>query len=417
LPADVNNFLPPPIPDQKDLTVKGLLENVPLTRDKLDASNTRVARSLFELGKNYQERLEDYASAADAYETSLKRFPDSLYAGELYLNLSFCYRKLGNNEKADYYKNLLVNRFAKSKFTQLALHPEAMEPSKKDPAATRRYEDIYNLFIEGHFDQAVAEKKQADSVYGTNYWSPQLLYIQAVYYIKKREDSTAITILQQIMSQYPGSPLKGRAATMVDVLKRRKQIENYLTNLHIQREKEDTEIVVYDDPHIIRHAVDSTEHPAAVNRDRTRITVQKAVLDSSKKAPPPVTNGTFTIDPLSSQEVMMVLTKVDPVYISEAKNAMARYTEENFYTQHITVTRDTLDQDRQLILFSEFPTADDAIKFMNRLKHDAPSEISWLPPAKYAFYIISGANLDLLGRNKNLQSYLDLLNKKFPGKF
>ncbi|HVZ96208.1 MAG TPA: tetratricopeptide repeat protein [Chitinophagaceae bacterium] len=416
-PADVNNFLPPVIPEQKDLSVKGLLENVPLTKEKMDESNTKVSKSLFELGKNYQTKLEDYSAAIDVYEKSLKRFPDSLYAGELYLNLSFCYRKLGDNEKADYYKNLLVNKFAKSRFTQLALHPEAMEPSKKDPAATKRYEDIYNLFIEGNFEKAVEEKKKADSIYGANYWSPQLLYIQSVYYIKKREDSTAISILQQIINQYPASPLKSKAVTMIDVLKRRKQIEAYLTNLKIQREKEDTEIVVYDDPHLIKHMVDTTARAQQVTQDHTRIIAQKVYVDSSKKAPPPVSNGTFMIDPLSPQNVMMVLTKVDPVYISEAKNAMARYSEENFYSQQITVTKDTLDKDRQLIVFSQFPTADDAIKFVNRLKHDAPSEISWLPPAKYAFYIISGPNLDLLKQNKNLQSYLDLLNKKYPGKF
>ena len=58
-----------------------------------------------------------------------------------------------------------------------------------------------------------------------------------------------------------------------------------------------------------------------------------------------------------------------------------------------------------------------AIKYMDKLKRDAPSEISWLPAAKYSFYIISGSNLDLLKQNKNLQNYIDLLNKKYPGKF
>ena len=159
---------------------------------------------------------------------------------------------MGDLAKADYYKNLLINKFDKSKFTQLALHPEAMEPSKKDPAATKRYEDIYNLFIEGDFEKAVDEKLKADSVYGKNYWSPQLLYIESVYYIRKREDSTAINVLQQIITQYPTSPLKEKAVTMIDVLKRRSEIENYLTNLKVERVKEDSQIIVYDDPSIIR---------------------------------------------------------------------------------------------------------------------------------------------------------------------
>jgi TolA-binding protein len=406
------------IPVQTDLSVEGLLANVPVTKEKLDESNKKVSKSLFQLGKDYQNMLEDYSAAIDAYDSSLKRFPDSLYAGELYLNLSFCYRKLGDLAKADYYKNLLIKKFDKSKFTQLALHPEAMEPSKKDPAATKRYEDIYNLFIEGDFEKALDEKLKADSLYGANYWSPQLLYIESVYYIKKREDSSAINVLKQIVTQYPTSPLKEKAITMIDVLKRRADIENYLTNLKVERVKEDSQIIVYDDPSIIRNRMEQdTTRMLSIKPNNTIVTPEKVYLDSSKRAPAIIKNSTFTIDPLSTQYVMMVLTKVDPVYSTEAKNAFSRYNGENFYNQKIEIEKDTLDKDRTLLIFTQFETADLAIKYLDKLKRDAPSEISWLPAAKYSFYIISGPNLELLKENKDLQSYVDLLNKKYPGKF
>ena len=109
---------------------------MPLTKEKMDVSNTKVSTSLFQLGKNYQNLLEDYSAAVETYERSLQRFPDSLYKGELYLNLSYCYRKLGNLQKADYYKHLLLNKFEKSKYAQFVIHPESMDPSKKDTAAT-----------------------------------------------------------------------------------------------------------------------------------------------------------------------------------------------------------------------------------------------------------------------------------------
>jgi hypothetical protein len=115
--------------------------------------------------------------------------------------------------------------------------------------------------------------------------------------------------------------------------------------------------------------------------------------------------------------VLVVLNKVDPVYSTEAKNAFTRYNRENFYSQNIEITKDTLDKDRTLLVFSQFLTADEAIKYMNKLKRDAPAEISWLPAEKYSFYIISAPNLDLLKQNKNLAGYIELLNKKYPGKF
>ncbi|MEO8415583.1 MAG: tetratricopeptide repeat protein [Ginsengibacter sp.] len=414
---EVNSMKIVPIDVQTDVSPEGLLANVPDTKEKLDASNSKVSISLFALGKGYQNLLEDYNSAIETYERSLQRFPDSLYAGELYLDLSYCYRKLGDLAKADYYKNLLLHKFEKSRFTQLALHPEAMDPSKKDTAATRRYEKIYDLFIEGDFENAIKDKAQADSVYGANYWSPQLLYIESVYYVRKRDDSTAIKILTQIIDQYPTSPLKPKAATMIDVLKRRSSIENYLTNLTIERAKEDSQIIVYNDPSIIKRALPDTAYINNIKRSNGVITPGKVIIDSAFRAPTTIRNTTFIIDPLAVQNVMMVLTKVDPVYSSEARNAFNRYNREKFYPQVIDITKDTLDKERTLLVFSQFETADEAIKYMDKLKRAAPAEISWLPAGKYSFYIISGTNLDLLKENKNLQSYIDLLSKKYPGKF
>ena len=37
--------------------------------------------------------------------------------------------------------------------------------------ATHQYEKIYDAFIEGRFDEAIAQKKVADSVYGDKYWT------------------------------------------------------------------------------------------------------------------------------------------------------------------------------------------------------------------------------------------------------
>ena len=405
------------IPYQNDISIEGLLANVPLTKTAMDTSNSKIARSLFQLGKNYQELLEDYPAAIETYQRSLKRFPDSLYNGELYLNLSYCYRKIGNLEQADYYKNLLLSKFQKTVYAQYVIHPESFNPTEKDTAASHRYDDIYNLFIEGRFDSALQQKHIADSLYGKTYWNPQLLYIQSVYYIQKRQDSAAIHTLHEIIDNYPKSPMKDRAAKMIEVLGKRASIEKYLTNLNVVRENPDSQIVVYDDARIINNVqgpVILKQKPIAGNGI---VKPGKATLNPDKKLPPPVKNAEFIFDPNEPQDVMMILTKVDPVYSSEARNAFNRYNSQNNYSSNIQIVRDTLDTNRILLIFSPFDNADAAMKYMQQLKMAAPSEISWLPAQKYVFYIISDANLELLKDKKNLQSYIDLLNKKYPGKF
>jgi tetratricopeptide (TPR) repeat protein len=405
----------PSKPYQQDISVEGLMANIPLTRPLMDTSNTKVSRSLFQLGKNYQNLLEDYPAAIDAYQQSLKRFPDSLHNGELYMNLSYCYQKIGNQQMADYYKNLLLKNFAGSNYAQLVLHPEIFNSAEKDTAAAHRYDQIYNLYIEGNFAEANKEKNAADSLYGQSYWNPQLLYIQSVYYIQKRQDSAAMNVLHQIINQYPTSPMKEKAATMLDVLNKRDSIENYLTHLNVTRAKEDSQVVVFDESKKV-NVNPAVKNEAPVIKNET-IQPQKPVINPEKKLAPPVKNAQFSFNPTDSQNVLMVLTKVDPVYVSEARNAFNRFNSQSAATNQIQIVKDTLDSERSFLVFSEFIDADEAIKYLDKLKQQSPVQVSWLPAQKYRFYIISESNLELLKQNKNLQGYIDLLNKKYPGKF
>lgn len=406
----------PSTPYQQDISVEGLVANVPLTKPALDTSNSKVARSLFQLGKNYQNLLEDYSAAIASYQESLKRFPDSLYGGELYMNLSFCYQKMGNQQLGDYYKTLLVKHFGNSNYAQYLLHPEIFNPIEKDTAASNRYDRIYNLFIEGNFDEAIREKNAADSLYGKSYWNPQLLYIQSVYYIQKREDSSAMNVLNQIVSEYPTSPVREKAATMIEVLSRRDSIEKYLTNLDVVRAKPDSQIVVFDQSKVVNNikAPQNNEKPVLKNEE---IKPGKVEISPEKKQPAPIKNAGFTFDALEPQNVLMVLRKVDPVYSSEARNAFNRFNSQSIATNKIAVVKDTLDDEHTLLVFSQFDDAVAALKYLDKVKQAAPSQISWLPAQKYSFYIISDSNLQLLKENKNLQNYIDLLNKKYPGKF
>jgi hypothetical protein len=140
------------------------------------------------------------------------------------------------------------------------------------------------------------------------------------------------------------------------------------------------------------------------------------VKDTSSIKPVAVT-AAFSIEPEKSQYVAMILYKVDGTYINEAKNAFGRYNRESYLTQNLVVTRDVLDAERALLLFSKFEDAQTAMAYYDKIKKAAPNEISWLPPNKYSFIIISEQNLQVLKTNKDLESYRKLLNSTFGNKF
>ena len=94
--------------------------------------------------------------------------------------------------------------------------------------------------LEGRFDEAAKEKLQLDSLYGEKYWTPQLMYIEALYYIHYRYDSIGKVTLNKIIAGYKGTTMGAKAENMLRVLNERERIEAYLRNLHIQRMAEDS---------------------------------------------------------------------------------------------------------------------------------------------------------------------------------
>jgi len=411
---------------QKEISFESLLANIPLTVESMNSSNKLLAKSLFELAQLYQQDLEDYEQAIIEYEHSLKRYPDSLYDGELYLGLSFCYSKLGKKDKAAEYKKLLSQNFVGSHSEILLNNPTTLTSKSKNTEGTNKYNTIYNLFIEGKFEEALSEKKKADSIYGNNLWTPQLLYIEAVFYIKQRKDSIAIDLLGKINTLYPLSNIAQKTATMIDVLKRRTSIEEYLSKLEITRVPDnlsENNIGPIDSTKNNKNLIPSTPNSkdssnqktsiGGLSKDIVNLSVQPA-RDSIDKATIPSSKYLFNGD--ATHKVIMILNKVDGTYINESKNSLDRYVRSNFPNQQIALTKDAIDKDNIIFLFSDFNNIQTSYEFLLKIKKVTFEELSWLPINKYSFYPISEENLVVLKTKKDIAEYISWLKKNYPYK-
>ncbi len=392
------------------LTFEDMYANLPLTPELLQKSNDSLQAALFELGKIYIQEIENCNLGTTTLEELRTRFPEFTNMDEVLFNLYFCYNKNGDKAKADAIKKLLGEKYAASNFTTI-INTGKNPKASVNTEATKAYEKIYDLFIEGKFEQAIADKKTADSQYGKNYWTPQLLYIESVYYIKQREDSTAITVLNSILSQFPNTPIAARATNLLDVLGRRVQIEEELRKMNVTRDTSGTyrpPIVVTQPPKPLMDT-SSTKPPVVTNPKPLTDTV------STK---PPVVNSPYKFNAAEPQYVVLLLNKVDPVFCNEARNAFMRFNRNTYYNKTMTADLVEIDAENRILLMSPFKDAADAMVYVESVKPRTPSEIlPWLKGGKYSFLILSESNLELLKLNKNLETYKAFLNQYFPGKF
>lgn len=435
------------VAEDKEITPESLFKNIPLDDLKMGESNGRLLKALLDNALTFQNQLEDYPSAIEIYELILKRFPESAEAEYALFHLSYCYKKIGNNAAADIMAKRLLQEYPSGKLSQQL--KQGSLPKTKDPA-TLRYENIYNLFIEGEFDRAKEEKLKADKDLGNSYWTPQLLYIEAIYYTKVKQDSVAIQRLKDISRLFPTSPLAEKAATMAEVLSRRREIEAYLSNLTVDRGIEDLQVGAdVDKMSPIKSITSQAIRPAAPtaplsgNQMELKSAIDNRLISAGKEStlPTPVApvrapisskpiqlgagatasgfqGKSYRFNPNDTAYLVLVLNKVDPIFVNESRNAFLRYNQMLSLKRPLTIQVSKLNDPINLLLFGPFINADEAITYMDRVRPVTASRIlPWIPANKFSYSIISPANLALLMESKDLEGYSSFLKEIYPDKF
>ena len=402
--------------ENKDASIESLMENIPLTQDAKQSSNQKIMNALMSNGYVFQYYLEDYPSAIEAYESMRKRFPDSTVSEDLLFHLNNCYNKVGAYAKADSIIRRLEKEYPNGKFTKKLT---AAPIKKRKNPATDAYDNIYQTFLSGRFEEALQKKNEADSLYGKNFKNPQLMFVEAIYYIKQKQDSIAIHRLTNIVSLFSQTDIANKAATMINVLKKRTEIEAYLTNLEVERQPEiETRKVDLNNTNIAQtDRIKKDAIPSPVNKELSKnMAINEAAI--IKPAVQLIENDTYQFNEADTQYAAVILTKVDRMFVNEAKNAFNRFNQEKFYGERIALNITPLNDDVQLILFGPFDNAGLATNFVDQTKPSTSSRIlPWLTADKYSFSIISPSNLELLLKKKNIEAYQKMLLELLPGKF
>ena len=401
-----------------EIGYEALLKNVPLTPMQLDESNNLIQSATMQMSTAYLEGLEDYPTVIETLEKFLERYPATTNLSQALFQLYYSYTKTGDQAKAEQILKMMQEKYPGSDYEKLATNSKngtINDPQKAD--MTARYDAIYAQFIEGRFEEALAQKKTADSLYSINYWTPQLLYIESVYFIRQRQDSAAKSALQKITELFPTSPMAAKAKTLIDVLSRRNEIENYLTNLQINRPIEDSSVV----DTLSQPPVTVAPPPVIVTIPEQKQTVVKPVeiaRDTIQSKPVQPKNTAYSFNPELPHAVVIVMDKVDPVYVSESRNAFNRYNKEKYYNKVIDINNQVLNDSTKLVIMTNFENASTALEYLEKTKKAAATEIvPWLPAGKYNFILISTTNLEILKTKKDIREYRKFLIQSFPGKF
>jgi outer membrane protein assembly factor BamD (BamD/ComL family) len=114
-----------------DISMEGLLANIPLTAAQKEQSDDTIQQSLYRIGKIFQDKLGDCDETILYFEKLLNRYPQTKYQEEALFGLCYCYQKAGNTEKLNFYKGFLTRNFNQSKYLKYLNNPALAKDEKR----------------------------------------------------------------------------------------------------------------------------------------------------------------------------------------------------------------------------------------------------------------------------------------------
>ena len=336
------------------------LQDLPKTEADLAESNIRIVEAYYALGIIYKEKLANNKASAVAYETLLKLYPNNKYELSTYYQLYRIYANIGNQERADYYKNLILNKFPDSEFARIIKNPEYTGDGNANKNVVEAfYNATYSLYSNGNYFEVIKNCAFADSAFTKNALLPKFDFLKALSVGRTESREEYISVLKQITIKYPLDPISEKA----------KEVLKYLEKGPVS----------------------------------TPDTLATDTLGAEKSI--------FVINE-SANHFWILLLKDEKTDFNKIKNALSDLNGKFFRTESLSINDILLDNTQRILSVKQFADKSLALNYFDFIKSDEEIQKTF-PPASYEMFIISEENFKTLFQLKNVEAYLSFFRKNY----
>jgi len=204
-----------------DAERKRALADVPSNPASLEKANAKIEEALYDLGVAFRGAVKNYQKSAEALEKLVERYPQSEKILDAYYYLYLSYTDLGNNAKAEYYRNKIIREFPESKFAKALQDPNYLDSLKDENNSVELYYDnTYALFENAKYSTVKNRISESETLFGKeNEMKAKFGLLSAMVTGAEEGKEGYIKALQDVITRYPNTPQKIRAQEIMRFLK------------------------------------------------------------------------------------------------------------------------------------------------------------------------------------------------------
>jgi tetratricopeptide (TPR) repeat protein len=349
------------------------LQDVPLTEEAMAESHQQIRDALFNAGRIFKQEFENYERSIQQYEELLKRYDPNTYQLSSYFELWDLYQKVGNQQRSDDYKNLIVANYPDSKYTKFLINP--------------------NFFIE--------LEAREDSVNN--------LYQQAFYNYRQGNYQTASEFVQQIRKLEPDTLLLPRIS-FIEIIAEgvRTDFDRFgrMLNEHIQTYSESGTVPLA--RQVLKLIEDSTlaDYQKLVEIGYLNDQIQNEELLPENQAANDEFGGKFSYDDELLHYFVIAFPRDAKVDLNRLKFDIANYNIDHYTRMDFDIETENLNPETQLVVVRSLPDKQQSLIYFRSVIRQREVFQS-LGDLQYVNFVASSYNYrEILSDN----SYLDYLN-------
>jgi tetratricopeptide (TPR) repeat protein len=339
------------------------LQQLPFTPKQKEEANEMILQALNNIGYIYYDNLEDYNNSIDAYTELNERYPENEHELSSWYYLYKMYNEKQDREKAEYYKNLILNKYPDSNQAKIIIDPEYfIKEQEKGMESANLYSKTFEAYKKGQFQRVRMNVEKARELCPDDtLLMPRFEFLDAVSIGQLEVVDSMAYALYRLVQNYPESSIKPHA---MEVLLKANEMYNLGLPVESARQKEK-------EP--------EKEYPYSYNPDE--------------------------------EYYVMIICNSKSVRVNPLKVRLSDFNKESFRMLQLEIKNVLLNKQETIITIEEFENKAKAEDYKTAM-FLTDYLFGGINQEQYKVMLISKKNYPIFYNNKNVDEYLEFWNTK-----
>jgi tetratricopeptide (TPR) repeat protein len=377
------------------LSLNLLLSKLPKTPAEQQLANKKIIDAWYDLGLAYYSRLENYPAAILAFDTLLKRYPNTVYKAPSYYGLFLSYGQLSKPDSARAFAARLNSEFAGTEYALRAINPNiAEEQAAADRQEQYRYDSLYQLMQNQQFEESKTGSVRLRQTLVKNHpLVVKCTMLEAASMAGLKQYGAARTVLDMIIKNYPGSPEQEWAQALYN------RLEGLKTDTLLEANGNIPDSTVAGVPFSVNQGNSAEQDSLAASA------IFKELRDAEGK-------GIYIADPDAEHKLLIFVKMVDGRTMG-LKSAMSDYNLMKHNTKDYTTNMNMFTAKQAVLSVDRFSNAVFARQYKQELEKEKVI-FSQFKANEFQLLIISKANFSELIKTRDILGYIKFYKKNYP---